>query len=426
MVIAGVDLWVTLVSPVPLILCFSGSSHLGGVGVPGRVWCCVGWVGAWVFHNGKLSKQAIQKGPGVSYCIVRAGFTAPDLEQFCGLDQIGLRVRAQQIDAALAVLQCDLQVAPGEQFCSCCGAQGLKRGTLRRRFYHVPFGFRPTLLVVRLFRWRCQACGRVWSQDTTRIATARAKLTHDAIAWGLRALVGEHMSIARIAKALGVRWNTANKALLQAGRRKLVSDPARFDGVSVIGVDEHCWRHTRGTDKWVTVIIDLTAKSQNGGPARLLDMIPVRSKAVFKTWLASRPKQWRDKIRVVAMDGFTGFKTATSEALPLAETVLDPFHVVQIAGQHLSECRQRIQRKVHRRRGRKNDPLYQVRRLCLKSAHLLTDNQITRVQQVFDQDRYAPVYATWGIYQDVIQAYHQKDKKLGKFLMRKVINKIRA
>ena len=38
----------------------------------------------------------------------------------------------------------------------------------------------------------------------------------------------------------------------------LISDPARFDGVRVLGVDEHVWRHTRKGDKYLTVIIDLT------------------------------------------------------------------------------------------------------------------------------------------------------------------------
>ncbi len=38
-------------------------------------------------------------------------------------------------------------------------------------------------------------------------------------------------------------WNTANDAVLAEGRRVLISDPARFDGVAVIGVDEHVVRH---------------------------------------------------------------------------------------------------------------------------------------------------------------------------------------
>lgn len=40
----------------------------------------------------------------------------------------------------------------------------------------------------------------------------------------------------------------------------LIGDPNRLDGVAVIGADDHCWRHTRRGEKYVTVIIDLTAE----------------------------------------------------------------------------------------------------------------------------------------------------------------------
>jgi hypothetical protein len=58
----------------------------------------------------------------------------------------------------------------------------------------------------------------------------------------------------------------------------LIDDPTRFDGVAVIGVDEHVWRHTRRGGKYVTVIIDLTGIRDGTGPARLLDMVAGRSK----------------------------------------------------------------------------------------------------------------------------------------------------
>ena len=43
------------------------------------------------------------------------------------------------------------------------------------------------------------------------------------------------------------------------------------------------------------------------------------------------------------MDGFTGFKTATTEELPDAVAVMDPFHVVRLAGDALDQCRRRVQ-----------------------------------------------------------------------------------
>ena len=95
-------------------------------------------------------------------------------------------------------------------------------------------------------------------------------------------------------------------------------------------------------DRCVTVILDVTPVRDHRGPSRLLDMVPGLSKRVFKTWLASQPDTWRENIELVAMDGFTGFKSAAAEELPDATAVMDPLHVVHLAGDALGECRRRI------------------------------------------------------------------------------------
>ncbi|MBR7503260.1 transposase, partial [Mycobacterium tuberculosis] len=92
--------------------------------------------------------------------------------------------------------------------------------------------------------------------------------------------------------------------------------------------------------------------------ARLLDMVEGRSKPVFQDWLAARPQQWRDAVEVVAMDGFTGFKSAAAEEVPDAVAVMDPFHVVRLAGEALDVCRRRVQQDIFGRRGMSGDPLY--------------------------------------------------------------------
>ena len=67
-------------------------------------------------------------------------------------------------------------------------------------------------------------------------------------------------------------------------------------------------------------------------------MVPGRSKRVFKTWLASQPDTWRERIEIAAMDGITGFKYAVTEELSGARAVMEPFHVVHLAGDALDEC----------------------------------------------------------------------------------------
>ena len=357
---------------------------------------------------------------------VGAGFACADLTTFCRLDELGLEVTGQRLEPDRAVLACRVVEPDGSdgRWCRRCGCEGAPRDTVTRRLAHEPLGWRPTMLEVLVRRYRCSACGHVWRQDTSAAAEPRAKLSRRGLRWALEGIVVQHLTVARVAEGLGVAWNTANDAVLAEGKRVLIDDPDRFNGVAVIGVDEHVWRHTRRGDKYVTVIIDLTGIRDGTGPARLLDMVEGRSKQAFKTWLAERPQAWRDAVEVVAMDGFTGFKTATTEELPEAVAVMDPFHVVRLAGDALDQCRRRVQQAVHGHRGRKGDPLYSARRTLHTGAGLLTDKQKDRLATLFADDAHVEVEATWGIYQRMIAAYREEDRQRGRELMVKLIDSI--
>jgi len=351
-----------------------------------------------------------------------ATFACPDLTTFCRVDELGLEVVGQRLEPGRAVLAC--RVVEPDDWCRRCGQRGVLRDTVVRRLAHEPLGWRPTILEVVVGRYRCGDCSHVWRQDTAKAAEPRAKLSRRGLRWALEGIVVQHLTVARIAEGLAVSWNTANDAVLAEGRRVLIDDPQRFDGVKVIGVDEHCWRHTRKGDKYVTVVIDLTPVRDGTGPARLLDMVEGRSKSVFKTWLAERDQAWRDGVEVVAMDGFTGFKTAATETLPDAIEVMDPFHVVQLAGDALDRCRQRIQQETLGHRGHAGDPLYGARRTLHTGEALLTDRQRTRLEALFADDDHVAVEATWGVYQNIVTAYRDPDPKKGREALQKVINAI--
>ena len=349
----------------------------------------------------------------------RAGFACADVTTFCRLDELGLEVTGQRLEPDRALLSC--RITEEDRWCRRCGEQGVARDSVTRTLAHEPFGWRPTTLLVTVRRYRCAGCAHVWRQDTSRMAEPRARLSRRGLRWALEAIVCQHLSVARVAEGLAVSWNTANNAVLTEGRRVLIADPARFDDVRVIGVDEHVWRHTRRGDKYVTVIIDLTPIRDKTGPARLLDMVEGRSKQAFQHWLADRPKQWRDQVEVVAMDGFTGFKTATAEELPDAVAVMDPFHVVRLAGNALDECRRRVQLSTCGHRGRKTDPLYRARRTLHTGADLLTDTQKARLAALFAVDAHAEIEATWGIYQRAVAAYRDPDRHRGRTMMQALI-----
>jgi transposase len=173
--------------------------------------------------------------------VADATFACPDLTTFCRLDELGLEVTGQRLEPDRAFLAC--RVVDSDQWCRRCGCEGSTRDTVIRRLAHEPLGWRPTTLVVTVRRYRCTDCGHVWRQDTSKAAEPRTKLSRRGLRWALEAIVCQHLTVARVAEGLAVSWNTANDAVLAEGKRVLIEDPERFDGVKVIGVDEHVVRH---------------------------------------------------------------------------------------------------------------------------------------------------------------------------------------
>src|SRR5699024_5434148 len=110
----------------------------------------------------------------------------------------------------------------------------------------------------------------------------------------------------------------------------------------------------------------------------------------------------------------TGYKTAAAENLPDATEVMDPFHVLGVAGGALDTCRQRVQQETRGHRGRKGDPLYGARRTLRTGADLLTEKQQSRLTGVFAIEEHAEVEATWSVYQTMIEADRDPNRRRGR------------
>jgi len=136
-------------------------------------------------------------------------------------------------------------------------------------------------------------------------------------------------------------------------------------------------------------------------------------------------QDWRGRVEVVAMDGFTGSGNVAGEELPKARAVMDPY------ARRGPGCRQARPVPPPRptaitgRRGRKSDPLYRAGRTLRTRASLLTDAQAQRLENLFADERHVPIQATWGVYQRLIQAYRTEDPSLGKYLMQRLIDSLK-
>ena len=350
-------------------------------------------------------------------------------DTICRTAEIGLTITGAADAGTFTII--DAAPVAVEGHCPDCTQPGKLRDHTVRRLVDLPVVGFPTRLHVRVPRFTCtnQQCPRKIFQASLNCANDGAKLTHRVTGWILQRLAIDRMSVAATAKALGVGWELVNQVAVDACRQLVYDNPSHLDGVRILGVDEHVWKHTRKPGQpsnLVTILVDLTPLADGRGPARLLDIRPGRSADVLRTWLQERDPGFRSQVQVVTMDGFTGYATAVDQVLPQARKVMDPFHVVHLAADKLTGCRQRLQRETTGRRGRKDDPLYKHRRTLLTRRNYLTERQNRRLDLLWaTDDEYVALEVTWMFYQDMIQAYGHPKKSEGKKLMERIINTLR-
>ena len=274
--------------------------------------------------------------------------------------------------------------------CPGCGVIAQGHGRMVVEVIDAPWAGIPTRFRWFKRRWICRehACQiATFTEQNHSVCAPRARLGVRAIRWAIRQLRFEGATISGLARQLGTTWNTVwshIKPCLQAAS----DDPARFAGVRVLGVDEHVWhhqdRHRRGPRE-LTGIVDLT-RGEDHPTARLLDLVPGRSGTVYKNWLEERGEQFRSGIQIATLDPFQGYKNAIDDQLQDATSVLDAFHIVKLAGDAPGEVRRRVQQDTTGHRGRKGDPLYQIRLLLRASRDRLTKRQKERLREAFVAD----------------------------------------
>jgi transposase len=354
-------------------------------------------------------------------CRLRGGY-CDRCDLLVGLQ--GLRVIAVERDDGGA-LTVTVESAPQPMGCPTCGVVAHGHGRRWVRLVDAPSAGRPVTVVWRKRRWVCPepACptGSFVEQDE-KLARPRALLTARACRWAIEQLRREHGSVAGLARQLGTTWRTVWTSI-EPLLRAADADPARFEGVDRLGVDEHVWHHVstkaiedggRGP-KELTGMVDLTRDQHGRVRARLLDLVPGRSGAAYKTWLRERGEAFRAGVQVATLDPFHGYKNAIDDQLADAVAVLDAFHVVKLATKVVDDVRRRVQQQIHGHRGRKNDPLYRIRNILRAGRERLTDRQRERLAAAFAaDDRHVEVELAYACAQAVREVYHQDSVREGR------------
>ena len=120
-------------------------------------------------------------------------------------------------------------------------------------------------------------------------------------------------------------------------------------------------------------------------------------------------------------------KNAIDDQLQDATSVLDAFHIVKLAGDAPGEVRRRVQQDTTGHRGRKGDPLYQIRLLLRASRDRLTKRQKERLREAFVADEaHISVEVAYLLTQQVREVFHQDTPAQGQRLAARLIKRLPA
>ncbi len=97
---------------------------------------------------------------------------------------------------------------------------------------------------------------------------------------------------------------------------------------------------------------------------------------------------------------------------------------LQAGAQDLARRTRRVQQDIHNHRSRKSDPLHGAPRTLHTGVDLLTDKQNDRLSALFADDQHVEVKATSGIYQRMLAAYREQDRRCGRELIVKLIDSV--
>ena len=307
-----------------------------------------------------------------------------------------------------------VQTPDGQRvFCGRCGRGARSKGRREVCLRDAPAaGGRPVRVRWKKRVWSCpgRGCGAGCWTEQAALAGSRRVLTSRAVGWAVGRLEAVEGSVAWSARRLGVGWQTLWSAVRESAE-EFAGDPARVGPVAQLGFDETAMASARRLRRrrFVTAAVDAAT-------GQIVDIFDGRDAAEVRRWVQQQPRWWTDSVEVVCVDPHEGYRSAITSLLgdgglpPDAKVAADPFHIVRLANQALTKCRQRTQTDTTGHRGRRGDPLYGARKLLLMGSERLDGAGWERLRSALGRgDPYDEVADCWEAKERVRSVFKTPD-----------------
>jgi len=210
------------------------------------------------------------------------------------------------------------------------GRRGSVNRLLRRTVLDVPLGGHPCEIEIE-YAETFLSPGHV-RVEALSFVSPKARVTKRYAR--LIAGMARHMPISAVARHTGLSWDSV-KAIECAHLAETIPipRPQTLEGIRYLGVDEVA--RSKG-QSYFTLVYDLSPGTHYG---RILWVKEGRESAVLLEFLDALSQECADGIEAVALDMGPAYIAAVRDSLPKAAIVFDRFHVMQMFGKVIRDCR---------------------------------------------------------------------------------------
>jgi transposase len=209
----------------------------------------------------------------------------------------------------------------------CDGERLRKKSPFTRRVRHESIGERLVWLILRGYKYHCQACDRYFRQRFPGLlpyqrATEPFKneVCEDHHGGICQRRLGERR---QLGTATIERWYHRFLKLSMAERKNDLCP-------RMLGIDEHFFTRKDG---YATTLCDL-------GKRKVFDVVMGRSEASLDGYLTKL--KGKERVRVVCMDLSPTYRAIVRKHFPRALIVADRFHVIRLIGHHIHQLWRQI------------------------------------------------------------------------------------